>query len=377
MRTTGALALAPDLAQDRTVIYGRQSKDKKISITNQLSIGQDRAADEGWTVVAILQEGRGASRHTKGKGREAWPQVIEMVEGGQVDRVWLWESSRGDRKLTSWSALLDACQANQVTIWIEDDERDYNMNVTRDWKTLANAGVESQGETDLTTDRTMRAKNKARREGNLRRVVGGPPPVGYQDGPEDWQADPAHARVLADVAARVIAGESLTEAYRVQPPIYTAAKGKAASHRVTEKAMRAALQRPATAGLMTDPDGTVIGQVIESPPLDPAVWAEVRDIFQGRKRGRARTGAYPLGPVLVCGACGNQLTGSKSYYRGKQTPTYACRTPHKAGDKIVQPCRGVSIQVEQLHGLVHEAVEEWAERHPDYAKASAGRADVS
>ena len=82
-------------------IYGRQSQKNDRSIDEQLGLGRDRAAAEGWTVHEIYKDGVSASRHATRK-RGDWPKLLAAIDAGQVQVLWLWESSRGDRTLSSW-----------------------------------------------------------------------------------------------------------------------------------------------------------------------------------------------------------------------------------------------------------------------------------
>ena len=377
-----ALALDPEAAVNRTAVYGRESRGKKVSIRDQLTLGRERCATEDWPLVAELQDGRGASRHSRGV-RNDWPRLRAMLQAGELDRVWLWASARGERRLTPWSELLDTCQELGVLIWIEDDERDYDLNRTRDWEALAMQGVSNQAAADVIATGTMRAKKIARRSGALRTVVGGPPPVGFRDGADDWEAEPKVTACLNDIAKRIIRGKPLSQAYRAQPPMWTQAYGKVPARLITEKMTRNALQSPTTAGIITvsATDRRPLRQAIRKPPLDRETWDDVQGVFgPRRKSGHPTTDAYVFGPLLRCGKCGNQLTGEPLYYRRhgevvKITPSYRCKNPHK--DIQPHPCRGVSISAPEVNEIIRAAYERWASVSGNYAAAEAEQAGLS
>ena len=93
-------------AQPAALIYARQSQDSKTSTDQQEAVGLARADEEGWTVHRVYRYGSSASRHaTKAGG--AWTELLADLDLPQVGVLWLWESSRGERTLTSWSGLLD------------------------------------------------------------------------------------------------------------------------------------------------------------------------------------------------------------------------------------------------------------------------------
>jgi site-specific DNA recombinase len=74
-----------------------------------------------------------------------------------VGVLWLWESSRGDRKLSSWAAMLETCREHKVGIYVVTHRRLYDMVNGREWKTLAEDRVDSQAESDKTSEWTRQA----------------------------------------------------------------------------------------------------------------------------------------------------------------------------------------------------------------------------
>src|SRR5215467_13957835 len=59
-------------------------------------------------------------------------------------------------------------------------------------------------QSDATSRRARNHKNEARRQGNLRIVYGGSPPLGFRQGGEDWEVDPASAAWLTELAEAVL-----------------------------------------------------------------------------------------------------------------------------------------------------------------------------
>ena len=378
-----ALALDPEGRALRAALYGRQSKGKLHSIEEQLELGSDHADDVGWEVAAVLSDRVSASRGMA-KARDDWAKLITMVQARQVDVIWLWESSRGDRDSTEWNKFLDLCGEAGVLIWIDDEARTYNVREPKDRHDMIVAGAANELESGKIRRRTMRAKNKARRSGALRTVVGGPPPVGFRNGADDWEAEPVVTACLNDIATRIIGGKPLSQAYRAQPPMWTQAHGEKCPPRpISEKMIRAALQSPTTAGLITvsAEDRRPLRQAIRKPPLDRETWDDVQGVFgPRRKSGHPTTDAYVFGPLLRCGKCGNQLTGEPLYYRRhgevvKITPSYRCKNPHKGIQP--HPCRGVSISAPEVNEIIRAAYERWASVSGNYAAAEAEQAGLS
>jgi DNA invertase Pin-like site-specific DNA recombinase len=211
-------------------------------------------------------------------------------------------------------------------------------------------------ERELIIARTRDGQASVRRAGNLRRSLGGVPPLGFREGDEgadDWQLDPAQAAWLAEAAARVLGGEPV-EAVHAALPVMHDATGR----EVSVKMLRAALQRPASAGLIALDGGYL--SAATGGPLDEQTWKRLCVLFGSRRRGRPEAGRYPLGPLLRCGKCGNQLTGEQVKPRNGGEPVgyYACANPHK-NLGVTRPCKGVSVRADDVHDLVAAAFRAW------------------
>lgn len=157
-------------------VYGRQSRGKAKSITDQLAAGEEVCADNGWQLAEKYQDGTSASRYAR-KGRDDWQRCLADIEAGKLSILILWEASRGDRTLTTWSGLLDLCREKGVRIYVIADERLYDPRKPRDWKTLATAGVDSAGESDLISVRVQRGHASAAKAG---RPAHGKAPTGFR-----------------------------------------------------------------------------------------------------------------------------------------------------------------------------------------------------
>jgi|GEM_PF-6983474 len=215
-------------------------------------------------------------------------------------------------------------------------------------------------EHDLILERTRDGQAEVRRQGNLRRSLGGKPVLGFAEDPDsdpetgDWKIDREQAGWLAEAARRVLAEEPVEATHTAMPPMRDSAGRK-----VTAKMLRAALQRPASAGLIDAGNGVMIDAKCGGP-LDRRTYDRLDVVFGLRKRGGrpAETGRFPFATVLACAKCGNQLTGEARAYRGRSRDYYRCKNPH-AG--VPEPCRGCSVPADD----VHELFAEWFEVNAD------------
>jgi DNA invertase Pin-like site-specific DNA recombinase len=195
-------------------VYGRQSLGKDSSITEQLDLGRRRAEAEGWTVHGEYQDGVSASRHGV-KPRTDWARLHADVTADRVDVIWLWESSRGDRRASTWLTLLEDCREHRVRIYVETHGRLYDVSNPRDWRSLAEDGTDNEYESEkirLRVARSMQARAEAGQ-------VHGRAPYGYQRRYELTGAgkrvllgqdpDPVEAPVVRELYTRLARGDTL------------------------------------------------------------------------------------------------------------------------------------------------------------------------
>jgi DNA invertase Pin-like site-specific DNA recombinase len=278
--------------------------------------------------------------------RPKWDKLLALLKAG--DELVCTKLDRIARSVPNLYDVMAVLEERNVELVVVDQP---GLDATPVGKLLFGIlGVIAQFERDLIIDRTRDGQAVVRNAGNLRRSLGGPPVLGYREDPDgdDWQVDPAAADYLGEAARRVLNGEPVEAVHAALPELYDAT-----GRLVNAKMLRAALQRPASAGLISDD----YPAAIEDPPLDQQTYDRLAVLFGSRKRGRpAETGRYPLGEVLRCGKCGNQLTGLPGY---KRRGYYACRNPHKALG-VLEPCRGVSVPAADVHALVRDAITAWS-----------------
>ena len=144
----------------RASVYGRQSSNKAKSINEQLESGMQAIRAEGWQHAGTYKDGVSASRYGT-KTRSDWQRLLADLKTGAFDVLVLWESSRGDRTLSSWAEFLEQCRKRHVRIHVIADDHTYDLERPRDWKTLATAGVDNAAESDLLSIRVKRGRARS------------------------------------------------------------------------------------------------------------------------------------------------------------------------------------------------------------------------
>jgi len=347
--------------------------------------------------------------------RPGWEAYLEALASGRFDGAMSYHFDRLARNGTDSERLLKVTTQNGLPLITPQQVLDLGANADARMVFRIMAAVVIN-QSDSTSRRGRDHRDVAREAGRMRYVMGGSPPLGYQLQGEGrqaiWVVEPTAAGLLAEVAPQVIQGQALTAIWEALEGRWTAEPGSwvhdSRGQRVSLKQLRAALQRPITYGLMTErrpmvrnrkgrlvpssKPGAIAGPTGEPSPLPPQLYWEVRAVFASRERGQAiDPDQYPLGPILRCGVCLNQLTGQPMYDRRKiggqwqvirTTPSYSCKNPHpklvgRDGLPITRACRGVSISADQLHRKVRDSLEGWAAGSDWYAASQADTAALT
>ena len=206
--------------QLRAGLYMRVSDDQDArsrSVVQQASEVRADAEREHWRVVAEFEEpDRSASRFAK-RDRPQWTQLMDGLRAGRFDVVVLWEPSRGDRKLTGWSTFLDECRARNVLIHVTSHRHTYDLSNPRDWKSLAEDGIDSAWESEKTSMRIRRDLADAAQRGRPhgRKAYGYGREYDVHTGKLDRQVPhPEQAPVVVEIITRIAGGEAVTAIWR-------------------------------------------------------------------------------------------------------------------------------------------------------------------
>lgn len=320
-------------------LYGRQSVGNLASITEQLNLGRKRAAAEGWQVHATYEDKVSASRYAH-KARTDWPKLVTDVQDGRVRVIWLWESSRGERRASTWLALLEDCRDHGTRIYVETHGRLYDMTNPRDWRNLAEDGTDSEYESHKTSQRTTRSA--------AARAAAGKPvgkaPYGYKRRYELTDAGkrvikgqephPDEAPVVAEIIGRVAGGESLRAiaASLNERGVPTRTGVKWSTTQVRGIALNLAyigkrVHAPGRKGSRSvpGPDAAVYDATWPALVDGETFYAARRILLDpARKTSRPGKARHLLSLIARCGICGGPLTVTYRLRDGKR-PAYACR----------------------------------------------------
>ncbi|MFD8532078.1 recombinase family protein [Streptosporangium canum] len=202
----------------RASSYSRRSDSKgkrfdERSVEEQDSLNLRVAQHNHWDLPPsrmYRDNDLSASRHST-KERPDWQRLAKDLEAGLIDILIMYESSRAWRKLSDWVLLVDACRDNNVLMHITSHQRTYDLTQRRDRKTLIEEGVDSEDETEKTSERVKRAMEANRRQGRPHSR----PAYGYA-----IEVDPANHREKVRVPVpeqAVIVREIITRVAKSEP----------------------------------------------------------------------------------------------------------------------------------------------------------------
>jgi DNA invertase Pin-like site-specific DNA recombinase len=299
----------------RAALYHRVSTADQ-SIARQHAENLAACERYGWEPAEYDDLGLSASRFAGRRGganRAHYGRLLADLSAGQLGVIVLWEASRGNRQLTGWSLLLDACRRHGVLIHITSEGYTYDLSRARDWKALAEAGVASAMESETLSLRVRSGKDAGMKAGRpqgglaygIRRVRD---PLKAKHAWLRDEADP----VTGPVAARIIRAVAAGEGFRAIADQLTAEHIPAA---------RGGRWHAATVHKIAGNPAYVAAGVVDE---ETSLRARARLADPGRKGERASRQVYRYTGVLRCSVCAQPVRGA----RRAGTDRYLCPSGH-------------------------------------------------
>jgi site-specific DNA recombinase len=292
--------------------YLRVSVDRSgrtRSITEQHDDHERAAATRGVRLLKPYSETGSASRYAT-KTRDDFARLLADLRAGRfaADELWMWETSRGSRDVGEWLALIDACAAAGVLIYVSTHGRTYDARNSRDRRSLLEDAVDADYESSKTSDRAKRAARANAAEGKPH----GRPPYGYVRRYDEHtrkliaqEADPIEADAVRELFRRIKAGHSLRSIaadFAAAGTVNRSGTPFSAAH------LRNLAVLPAYAALRSHRiDGQPAMLVAATWPalIDRADFDAVQRILSAPLRKTTRPGraVYLLSGIAVCDVC--------------------------------------------------------------------------
>jgi DNA invertase Pin-like site-specific DNA recombinase len=328
-------------------VYVRISEDKTedgAGVARQERDCRELAGRRGWSVAEVYVENdtsaykRRKVRLPDGSSafrvvRPAFRRLLDDLAAGRADAFIAYDLDRVARDPRDLEDLIDVVQSQKIgTAVVTGDVNLSTSDGVFMARTMVNVGHKASADTARrVTRKQLELAEQGKHKG------GGIRSFGYEK--DGMTVRDSEAEALRQIAARVLAGESLTGIARrlTDSGVPTVRGGPAWGNR----SVHAVVTKPRVAGLR-EHHGEVIGPAAWPAILDRDTWEQVRMALQGRARGSTNSMVrWPSG-VLRCSKCQHALSGSQvapGRYR------YWCATP-KGG------CGGIAIDAGKAERVV-------------------------
>ena len=379
------------ISAEIAAIYARNSKLRGArSVSEQKDIATGVCRENRWRVHGVYEDKRSASRF-EARDRKDWLRLLADLERQAFTVLVLWETSRGDRKLTGWATLLDQCRDRRIKIHVINHHRTYEPWVSRDWRTLAEDGVDSHYESEKLSERVLRDSLIAAGNGRPWGTV----PYGYQ-------------RIYDPHTRQLIAQVELPEEAEIVREIMRRVGAREAVQVVADDLNArgilspngGAWRRSTVRVIALNP--VYIGKRVHKRNLHDGQWdglvteREFRKVVAhltdpARLTTRPGSQKYLLSYLALCGVCGSDLSG-RDHAASRPLPFYKC----SASSCVVCPMDALDTYIRDvitgLHAagdgvfavggdeLAAQAAVDEAERHKESIKRHilmSGRGDIT
>lgn len=350
----------------RAGIYTRVSKDAHMKTSREATSAASQEQDskevldnEGWALTRVYCDNNiSASPYSK-QVRDDWDELLADIAAGQMDVLVAWESSRGSRKLSEWAVFLELLRDNGVLIYIVTHEQLYDPRKKRDWKILADDGVNAEYASHETSDRVKRLKKAMRGEGR----PDGKVPFGFR---REYDPDtgellrqvehPERGPVVREIIERLAGGDSLVAiakdlniraALPRDDPRWVPRSATEKPYRL--QTVRFIATRPAHIGKLQKTDTDELLPAAWDAIVDEGLWHRVQQILADparRKTSRPGSIKHLLSGLVLCGGCGAIVQARR--IAGKQR--YGCSGKQPDGQMLGRlGCTTIMMEDSDLH----------------------------
>jgi site-specific DNA recombinase len=333
----------------RAAIYCRISRDPSgdmLGVQRQEQACRELCEKNGWTPVEPVYVDDDRSAYS-GKPRPAYVALLAAVKAQDVDVVVAWAPDRLTRSMRELVALIDTLSAAKIPVETVQSGG-YDLSTPSGQMSAHIVGSVAQFESAQKSAR-LRAKS-AEIAATGRVGGGGTRPYGFNDDRRTLRR--SEAKVVREVAARIVAGESIRGVVAdLNNRNISTVSGKpwavTSLHRI--------LIAPRTAGLRQH-QGQTIGKAEWTAILDETTHHQLRAILLDPER-RTNTSArkYLLTGYVYCGLCEAKLVARP---RSDKQRCYVCATgPGNTG------CGKIRVLSEPLEDLVVAMIVEAVDSH--------------
>jgi DNA invertase Pin-like site-specific DNA recombinase len=305
---------------------GRKRRDNE-TVERQEALCRKYAAEQG---LAVSEAHVYADNHRsawKARGpRPRWDAMVAAGKRGEFDGILAYKLDRFSRNVRDAEDLVDLAGKRRVVVDGPNSGR-VDLSTAHGRRTFREAAVQAAGESDNTSERARDGLAERAANGLLLgsgRLFGFEVLSKVREYDDDVQPvqRPGEAEVLREVAARMLAGETMAAvAADLNERGITTARGG----RWTPGNLARTVGAPRNNGRVML-NGREVARTEGTPILDDDTYAQVTALLAGRKRGRRATGRWPLTGTVRCGRCGGTRTmaGFSRGHHDRLVRSYVC-----------------------------------------------------
>lgn len=290
----------------------------------------------------------------KGVVRPEFNMLMERLEGGEADGMWVYDLTRFSRKPIEGERLIEIAERGLVIL---SGDSQYDLSTPDGKKSFRDGMSAAAHESDRIQKRVRNGKRRKAKRGDSNAGTRGFARNAAGDD-ELQERIRREQEIVAEVADRILGRE----------PVEVCARDMNERGFVTVRglqwnalALRRLLLAPSICGLVEYKGEIIAGKTLPGRhALTEEKWRELKEFFDSRRRGRP-AGAYLLTGLVRCGRCGAVLYGRyetlKPPYKEDGAPkrTYMC-IKLKRQRLTAVGCSGLSIDWRFLDAAVERAV---------------------
>jgi site-specific DNA recombinase len=296
----------------RAAIYLRISSDpsgKALGVARQEAACRSLCESRGWEVAAVFEDNDTSAY--SGKRRPEYDRMMVGLAAGEFSAILAYNADRLYRRIADLASFIDAVKAAHADVATVSGG-DYDLNTADGRLTAGVHGVVAAHQSERASER-IRAKM-------LELAVAGKPHGGayraYGFADDGITHDEHEAAVIREVAARLIAGESVRA---VCLDLNRRGDLTSKQHPWSVNVLTRTLLRPRLVGKRVHGDAQ--HDAAWQPILDDLTAVKLRVVLTSHKRRPGRQPRYLLTSILVCDVCGAGLQHTSGRTR---SPAYAC-----------------------------------------------------
>jgi DNA invertase Pin-like site-specific DNA recombinase len=367
---------------ERWVLYARISRvteaDDTEGVSRQLADGRAAVTRRGGSVVAELVDNDISASRFSTRARSNYRRLLDMIEAGEVDGVWIWMEDRLHRQVIELAAFLKACEQAGVTR-IASAGGEFDLADPDQRMLLYIKAAMAEAEVEKSSKRIRRQRLEAAERGE--RHAGGSRKFGTVGAGRNTVSAAQAQReqeLIREAARRFLAGDSLRgivldwydrgirtptgKTFQNSTVRQMLLSPRLAGFRVHHGRLYPSAQNQALLGAAGhawrdhEPDDwpTLISDEWESiVPVER--WQAMRQVLTDpARKAHLRGGAprYLLVGLVHCGLCEQRMFGMTRRNYGKEQPAaYVCK-PYRE----LRNCGGMRRAMVKVDELICEAL---------------------